>query len=1293
MPGEYLTLDIKANDQATPALRSVATTADEAARALGRLTGEASKQASDLAKLTSAQARLASAQARGLRESRASEKGSVDLARARAQLATAEARGVTATARSNEAAARVVGAQARAAAAINRTARASTQAASAQVRLAGAQRVLGSTTGTSSRGFAQIAQSVSRTTASFAPLVTTLTGSLGSLGAFGPVGIAVGAALGGIAVAAAVTTRALKLQFTVLKSAITTALAFEQSIARVGAVSAASAGQLEQLRRAAIEGGASTLFTAQESAEALRFLAQAGLSVDQATQALPQTLALAAAGSLDLAKAADITTNILTGYNFQVSELGRVNDVLVKAANSSNTSIKELGTSFSFTAGVASATGQEFEEITSILAVLANNGIKGSKSGRAVANAISRIQKPTAAGVKVLKDLDINLAGVDGKAISLAETLRRFEKQNASTAQVLTFFGEVAGRSLITVLNSGTKSVDRYNERLRAASGAALEFQKILQDTASAQIKIFQSTLETLSIAVGERFTPNIKASAQVLSAQGTQLLRNERFLNAFKSVSDEAVLATASLVRILANSIPAFVTIGSAVLTVVANLKTFVRGALGVVSVFSPVIRGLVIFAFTAQKVASALSGLNSDMSDTQIIGDSLRTALLNAADGLTRVSTASVLSQKASSIMSAGFKSARLALEDFLQVDFEDAQRRITNLLAFNTDPVITEELQKQRELAAFELRLAKERDASKRVQIQLEEDIRKVREDSTDAFTEDLKVQALQETAARRLEELNKKTSKRRSGAAREDTAAILEQIRISTLLAQTDDARTRIALQLEAKLAQIVESKASSAVKAAQTNLAEIESQREIADLEVQIASRRRTNLIEVQSAQADLLQSRIALREQETLILGALTDEQRARRIIADETDKLTAIELQRKAAVKQVASEGLEGELLLLRLRGVESKAELDRQTVLAQTAQARLAQEDRFTSARIASLEQVGGVEARIAAIRLKAGQEIIKLGREDIDGRTRALEVANAQRAADAEILAIRRQIAVQRITSIGGGVSAGISTDVSPIFEQATREREAVASAQIAELERAKTTAQAQGASTALLERRIELLREESAAEQRGLELQRQRIEGLAQVGAGLADVATQAAIVAKLGFDNEDAYTAFGSAIGAAAGIAGALATGLGLSAKTSAKLQAAFNAAAAIAAGAGYAASGFTAVNLLGAAIQHGVAATKFAAIAGSSVAVPSIARGGSVGSGSQSASGGRDAQDRASAAGARERAQTAGLVINVDFGSSTQLSRAPDVAREVAQAVGAANGQTYQPGAQARRRR
>src|SRR5690606_29042038 len=117
-------------------------------------------------------------------------------------------------------------------------------------------------------------------------------------------------------------------------------------------------------------------------------------------------------------------------------------------------------------------------------------------------------------------------------------------------------------------------------ERLRAAGGSAAEGQRVLQDNASAQVRIFQSTIETLSIAIGERFTPNIKQIAIALTAQAAQLLKYEAFLQNFEGVSDAAAQAVATLLRVGADFVPIFTLAGGAVLIFTRNLDTLILTA-----------------------------------------------------------------------------------------------------------------------------------------------------------------------------------------------------------------------------------------------------------------------------------------------------------------------------------------------------------------------------------------------------------------------------------------------------------------------------------------------------------------------------------------------------------------------------------------------------------------------------------------------------------------------------------------------------------------------------------------
>ena len=118
---------------------------------------------------------------------------------------------------------------------------------------------------------------------------------------------------------------------------------FQTSLNNVKAVSQATAVEMALFEQQALDMGASTKFSANEAAQAQAFLAMAGLSVQESLAALPGTLQLAAAGQMDLARAADITTNVMSGYRLAVSDIPRINDVLAATAASANTTVEQNG--------------------------------------------------------------------------------------------------------------------------------------------------------------------------------------------------------------------------------------------------------------------------------------------------------------------------------------------------------------------------------------------------------------------------------------------------------------------------------------------------------------------------------------------------------------------------------------------------------------------------------------------------------------------------------------------------------------------------------------------------------------------------------------------------------------------------------------------------------------------------------------------------------------------------------------------------------------------------------------
>ena len=150
-----------------------------------------------------------------------------------------------------------------------------------------------------------------------------------------------------------------------LNSVIRTLANFEQQMSTVKAITGATEAQFRTLRLEAQRLGATTRFSASEAAEGMQFLARAGFDVNQVLASINDTLLLAQAGALDLGSAADIASNILTGFRLSAAEAGRVVDVLALASNSANTNVFQLGEAMKFVAPVAAGLGVSLEEARS----------------------------------------------------------------------------------------------------------------------------------------------------------------------------------------------------------------------------------------------------------------------------------------------------------------------------------------------------------------------------------------------------------------------------------------------------------------------------------------------------------------------------------------------------------------------------------------------------------------------------------------------------------------------------------------------------------------------------------------------------------------------------------------------------------------------------------------------------------------------------------------------------------------------------------------------------------------
>jgi len=295
---------------------------------------------------------------------------------------------------------------------------------------------------------------------------------------------------------------------------------FEKTMARVKAVtSGITENEFKEMTEVAKELGATTEFTAQQAAEGLIFLSQAGLTATESMAALPGVLQLATAGGFELAEAADLATNVLASFGLGVEELSRVNDVLAFTASNANTSVSELGNGVKVVGAIATASGEELEDMAAVLASLANVGIKGAEGGTAVRNMLLRLQNPTKRARVALEELGVATTDAEGKFRGLRPILADLGEANLDAAQSAQVFGLFTAGAGVSA-SRATTQINSLREAIRNnADGFAASVQAILLDTLSGDIDIFNSAVAGVAITLGEALAPTIRSIVQSITS------------------------------------------------------------------------------------------------------------------------------------------------------------------------------------------------------------------------------------------------------------------------------------------------------------------------------------------------------------------------------------------------------------------------------------------------------------------------------------------------------------------------------------------------------------------------------------------------------------------------------------------------------------------------------------------------------------------------------------------------------------------------------------------------------
>lgn len=372
-----------------------------------------------------------------------------------------------------------------------------------------------------------------------------------------------------------------------------TSMSKVQSLARIEIDSE----QMQALREQARKLGAETMFSATEAAQGQGFLAMAGFTPQAMLDAMPGMLDIAKAGDLDLARTADISSNILTGMNLQASDMARVGDILVGTFTRSNTSLEMLGDTMKYVAPVAASVGQDIETVAAMAGKLGDAGIQGSMGGTALRSILNRLSSPPKAAAEALDALGISAKDAQGNMRDMPAILSELysKTKDMGTADRAAALKAIAGSEAVSAMQvlvkqAGSGELQSFVTTLRNAQGEAAQTARTMGDNLTGDLDQFFSAFDDVKIEVFEGQNTALRdlaaSATQAMSAFGVWAKENPELLGTL--IKGIAVIAA-----LIAIGGALMVTIGS-ILGPLAMMKYAIT-ALGVKGGFIvPIIKGI---------------------------------------------------------------------------------------------------------------------------------------------------------------------------------------------------------------------------------------------------------------------------------------------------------------------------------------------------------------------------------------------------------------------------------------------------------------------------------------------------------------------------------------------------------------------------------------------------------------------------------------------------------------------------------------------------------------------------
>lgn len=335
------------------------------------------------------------------------------------------------------------------------------------------------------------------------------------------------------------------------------------------------------LNQAMKDAAASSTFGMNDAATASLNFARAGLTAEQAANALAPAMALAAGegGELDVVSSGLVAT--INGFHGTFDQAGHYADVFANACNNSALDVNSLSEAMSVAAPIFASAGYEVNDAALFMGVMANNGIEASVAANSLKTGLARLVSPASDGAAMMEKLGISITNSDGSmkdSVTVQKELhdafsRLSESEQIAAASAI--FGKNQMAPWLALINTAPGDVDALNEAI-GQTGTAMDMQSAMMSGFAGSIEQLKSGLDVLATSFGEALAPMIQKVVGVI--QGLVNWFNALSPTAQKIIAVIAVLAAAL----------------GPVLVIVGTLASSIGSIISLVGVVGPAIAGL---------------------------------------------------------------------------------------------------------------------------------------------------------------------------------------------------------------------------------------------------------------------------------------------------------------------------------------------------------------------------------------------------------------------------------------------------------------------------------------------------------------------------------------------------------------------------------------------------------------------------------------------------------------------------------------------------------------------------